>query len=98
MAQEKIQTPAADSTKPEVKLQAVDSPGGVYHAYVNHIVIAYTNHDIMLRLGFLSRCQEFLPSDEPTLRLENRATIAMAWSEAKALRERASTMGRARDA
>jgi hypothetical protein len=82
----------AQPSPANVRRESVDAPGGVYHAYINHIVVAYTSYDILLRLGFLERMQEFLPSDAPTLRLENRATVAMAWSEAKALRNMLSDL------
>jgi hypothetical protein len=78
-----LQEPA----KPEVKLEVVEQAGGVYQGYANHILASFTGHDVILRFNQLARLPEYTPSDKPTSRLEQRAAITLAWSEAKALRD-----------
>ncbi len=74
-----------DSKKPEVKVVVVQQAGGMYHTYSNHVSLSWTAHDVKVEFADITRLPEFMPSDIPTNRIEQRATISMSWSEVKSL-------------
>jgi hypothetical protein len=81
---EKVPTPQDVPEKP-VKVVAVQSPDGVHHIYANSISIGITGYDVTIWLSKLVRLLQ-LPQDEPTNQMETRATVTLAWPEAKFLR------------
>jgi Protein of unknown function (DUF3467) len=70
-----------------IRLQVVQQPGGVYRTYANNINLGWTAHDVRIDFADFSRISEHQPSDTPTNRIEERASITLAWTEAKALYE-----------
>ncbi len=78
-------TKAANRT--EVTIEVVEQPGGIYQVYANHVIVSYTGHDVLVNFSQLRRLPEIKASDMPTSRVEQRAAVTMAWSEAKALRD-----------
>jgi hypothetical protein len=67
--------------EPDVKIVHCEPPGGACQVYANHIQLSWTAHDVQFRYSHNHR----LPEEPPTNRLEHRATVTLAWSEAKAL-------------
>ncbi len=64
----------------------VERDGGVFYTYANRVDLDWTAHDIRLRFSERS----LLPRDRPggaKERIEERASIALSWSQAKALRD-----------
>lgn len=72
---------------PKVRIDVVEQTGGIYQVYANHVVVSYTAHDLLVNFSQLRRMPEITPSAIPTSRIEQRAAVTMAWSEAKALRD-----------
>ena len=66
---------------PDIKVVDCEAPGGVSQVYANNVVLSWTNFDVNKRLSHNQR----IVGDIPTNRLEHRATVTLAWSEAKAL-------------
>jgi hypothetical protein len=69
--------------KPQIVIQAFDQPGGVHQIYSNHINLAWTGHDVQIRFNYTARLPEDMPSDVPASKVERRAEVTLAWSEAK---------------
>ena len=71
----------------DVQVTVVQQPGGVYRAYSNHINVSWTSNDVRLEFNDLTRQSVMVPSesDVPTNRIEQLASIALAWSQAKVL-------------
>ena len=69
--------------KPQILIQAFDQPGGIHQIYSNHIDLAWTGHDLQIRFNYTARLPEDLPSDVPMTKIERRAEVTLAWSEAK---------------
>jgi hypothetical protein len=69
-----------------IKLVTVEKAGGIDHIYANNIVVGVTGYDVTLWFSKLVRLPQHEPTAEPVNQLEHRATVTLAWAEAKALR------------
>lgn len=65
----------------EIKIVRTEAPGGVAQVYSNSIDVNWTAYDVNMRFNHNQR----LPDSQPTNRLEHRATVTVAWPEAKEL-------------
>lgn len=85
MDREVEKAPSQEGTK-TIKLITVERPGGIDHVYANHIILGITGYDVTLWFSKLVRLPQHNPADEPVNQVEQRATVTLAWAEAKALR------------
>ena len=70
-----------EPTQPDIKVVNCEPPGGALQVYANNIVLSWTSFDVNMQFSHNQR----IIRDTPTNRLEHRATVTLAWSEAKAL-------------
>jgi Protein of unknown function (DUF3467) len=74
-----------DNSLQRVQVRIEQQPGGVYRTYSNSVDLSWTLHDVRIRFNDLERLPKHQESDLPTNRIEERAIITLAWSEAKIL-------------
>jgi hypothetical protein len=91
MDQEKQDAPAGVPHE-DVRVSIDEQAGGIFQTYSNHLVTSWTAHDIRLRFSEMYRLPEPKPDSEKVLRIEERACVTLAWSQAKALRDALTTI------
>ena len=72
--------------KPLPEVIVTEQPGGVYRTYSNNLDISWNVHDLRLEFNDFSRVPpEYGTTNIPKNRIERRASITLAWTQAKAL-------------
>jgi hypothetical protein len=84
MHSESKDAPSTDTQ--QVVVEVVHPPGGFHELYANYTYLTFTRHDVRMLFAQLYRLPQ-VKSDVPTNRIEERAAITLAWSEAKAFAE-----------
>jgi hypothetical protein len=81
MDEEKVK-PIEPLSGPPAKTEYREAPGGACSIYANYADISWTAFDIQVQFSHNQR----LPNTEvPTNRIEHRATVSLAWPQAKLL-------------
>ncbi len=75
---------ASDSEKNQPVV--VERDGGIVYTYTNRVDLDWTAHDIRIMFSEYSLLPNFTPGGQKE-RMEKRASIAMAWSQAKSLHD-----------
>jgi hypothetical protein len=70
-----------------IKIEPVEAPGGIFHTYANHVLANWTPYDVRIRFGEGYRLPELTPEQRPTMRIEERVSVTLSWTEAKVLRD-----------
>lgn len=70
-----------DQQNAKPKIIHCEPASGAQQVYANYVDVSWTVYDVQIRYSHNQR----LPDEPPTNRLEHRATVTLAWPEAKAL-------------
>ena len=70
---------------PDVKFHFVEARNGLYNVYANNIHALWTNHDVRIKFGELIKITEASSNSPRVFTVEERASVTMAWTEAKFL-------------
>ena len=78
----------SDPEKERIKKNSfvVERDGGVLYTYANNVNLDWTAHDIRFRFAEVTVMPDYRP-DRAQFRIEERASIAVSWSEAKTIFE-----------
>ncbi len=80
--------PGPEPNEPEILREVTAPREGVQYIYGNHLNLDWTGVDIRIRVAELTVNPKYrTPSGTKTLRIEERASISLAWPLAKYLRD-----------
>ncbi|SRR5260221_527696 len=69
--------------KQETRIDVVEPKQGVFGFYANGVDAVWTPHDLKIKFRELMRVTEATDTSPKVLTYEERATVTLAWSEAK---------------
>ena len=73
-----------ENPEPLPERVVVEREGGIFYTYSNNINLDWSVHDLRMRFAEMSLLPEY-KAKRNTHRIEERVSVSMAWSEAKAL-------------